>query len=68
MKRRAVPWAVDGSDTYDIIDRDGRWLGTVDVNRSFGDILSIGDDHILFVRYDEFQVPVLARHALLRLR
>lgn len=68
VKRWTGPWETAGSDTYDVLDRDGRWLGTVDVDRSFGEILSIGDDHILFVQYDELDVPVLVRHELVRVR
>jgi hypothetical protein len=37
-------------------------LGTVGIDRSSGEIVSSGDDHILFVQYDERDVPRLSRH------
>jgi hypothetical protein len=55
-------WETTGVDIYDVIDRSGRWLGWVKVNRSFGRILFIGDHDILFEWKGPLDVPRVRRH------
>ncbi len=63
-KRWSGWWEDEGFDTYDVLDGSGRWLGWVDVDRSFGRIDSIGDDHILFVWRDAMDVQRIRRYRL----
>lgn len=56
----------EGSDIYDVIDPSGQWLGWVEVSRSFGRILSIGEDHILFRQTGALDAPRVRKHRLLQ--
>lgn len=46
----------DGNHLYDVLDTEGRWLGTVPVPAAIGTIREIGSDYILAVRSDDLGV------------
>lgn len=67
VKRWAGFWEElqgEGNDRYDVIDPDGVWLGVVEVSRAFGQIASVGSEHILFLSNDLELVPQVRRHDL----
>lgn len=66
VKRWIGKWEQKLTDTYDVIDESGRWLGWVEVNQSFGQILSVGDDHILFDWKGPFDVSFVRKHRFRR--
>lgn len=49
---------------HTVIGPDGRWLGTVPLPRSVGEIAQIGPDFILSVYTDEFDVPYVRLYDL----
>lgn len=67
VRRWRPPWErSEGSDHYDVIDADGRWLGSVDIPRRLGTVLSIGEDYVLFEWRDDMSVPHVRKHLLQR--
>jgi hypothetical protein len=56
----------EGAAEYDVIDPEGRWLGAVSVPRAIGVVSEIGADYILAIRMDEFDVPYVRVHRLLK--
>jgi hypothetical protein len=57
----------DGADRrYQLFDTSGAWLGEARLPNEIGQILEIGNDYILSVRTDEFDVPYLRVSRILR--
>ena len=51
--------------TGTVLDSDGRLLGRVEVPAGFR-IHEIGEDYLLGVWYDEYEVPVVRRYSLVK--
>lgn len=51
---------------YQVFDADGVWLGPVRISRAAGTIEEIGEDYILTVRRDAFDVPYVQLRELVK--
>lgn len=58
VERWSGGWEKAGMDTYDVLDRSGRWLGWVAVRRGSTRLLSVGYGHLLF----EWRGPLGVSH------
>jgi hypothetical protein len=62
-------WNGPGDDArFDIIDAQGRWLGSVNVPATLGEIMSVAANHVAVVWRDELDVPYIRIHRLARSR
>jgi hypothetical protein len=58
IQRWALPRGRRGTE-WDVVNSEGRWLGTVSVPEEIGWLRAIGSDHVLTLRTDEFDVEIL---------
>ena len=57
---------MDEDQVFDIVDRAGRWAGTVRLPRGAGELADVTSDRILTVRRDEFDIPYIRLYRLSR--
>lgn len=59
-------WGESGGD-WVIAAPDGRWLGTIELPDDL-EVRWVGDDHVIGIRRDEFDLPWIERHPLIKPR
>jgi hypothetical protein len=52
--------------TYDVVTREGRWLGTVEVPSALGTVMTMTDDHVLTVWKNDMDVEFVHVYRILR--
>lgn len=56
----------EGTERYDVFDRDGRWIGIAPFPRELGRILEIGEDYVLAAWQDDLGVAYLRLYPVLK--
>jgi hypothetical protein len=52
--------------TYDVVTREGRWLGTVEVPSALGTVMTMTDDYVLTIWKNDLNVQFVHVHRILR--
>jgi hypothetical protein len=65
VRRYRPPWH-PGAEIWDVYDMNGRAIGDVPVLINGGEIVEIGDNHIVVVLTDSMDMETLAVYGLVR--
>ena len=58
-------WASE-EQAFDVLTRDGRWLGAVGIPEGVGQILEVGNDYMLASWEDELEVPYIRMYRIVK--
>ncbi|HRP08289.1 MAG TPA: hypothetical protein PLL69_07360 [Gemmatimonadales bacterium] len=65
LSRREPFWVASAPSTFDVLDADGGWLGSLALPARFR-LLRAGDDYLLGVQFDDDDVPSVVVYGLER--